>query len=259
MITLGFRSGSSNPKLKRTELTTLCRYAVAVAMHIDVGIPAYMPDVVVPGIEVLSGPGKELGLLLLEALRRRLPEPPKHPLLSVGVQPVLQQLVQVGIAVEAAIALEEVVLYITHHTFGLALGSGPLGPAGPGGKAVMVGQLQEAGIEGNLAIAVVANHGGLLVVHQNAGRNTAKVPEGLHQRLIGMLCILARAGPDMEVPGVTQDIDGEIDGAEPTAHFRPDLAPVMLELFAGKRLVPDGSLAGPQGPFGLDVLTNEGG
>jgi len=239
--------------------TTLCWHTVAVAMDIDVGVPANVPDVVVSGIEVLSRPGQELGQLLLEPLRRGLPEPPKHPLLRVGVQPVLQQLVQVRVAVEAAIALEEVVLHVTHHALGLALGSGPLGPAGPGGKAIMVSQLQEASIEGNLAIAVVANHGGLLVVHQNAGRDTAKVPEGLQQRLIGVFCILARTGPDVEVPGVAEDIDGEIDGTEPAAHLRPDLAPVVLELLARKRLVPDGSLAGPQGSFGLNVLTNEGG
>ena len=51
----------------------------------------------------------------------------------------------------------------------------------------------------------------------------------------------------MEVPGVAEDIDGEIDGTEPAAHLRPDLAPVVLDLLARKRLVPDGSLAGPTG------------
>eukprot|EP01093_Parvamoeba_rugata_P004574 TRINITY_DN16284_c0_g1_i1.p5 TRINITY_DN16284_c0_g1~~TRINITY_DN16284_c0_g1_i1.p5 ORF type:complete len:160 (-),score=13.03 TRINITY_DN16284_c0_g1_i1:631-1110(-) len=158
-----------------------------------------MANVVVPCIELGRWPGQQLASFFFETLSRRLLELAQCPLAGIAAQPLLQQLVQVRVAVEAAIALEEVVLHVAHHAFGLALGSGPLGPASPGGEAVMVRQFQKACVEDHAATTVMPNDGGFLVIHQDTFGHTAKIPEGLHQGLVGMLCVLAGSGPDMEV------------------------------------------------------------
>ena len=121
----------------------------------------------------------------------------------------------------------------------------------------MIGQFQEAGIEGDLAITVMTNHRRLLVIHQNTGRNAVKIPEGLYQGLVGVFGILAWARPDVKVSGVTQHVHRDVDGTDPATDFGPDLAPVMLELPARLRLVSNRLLAGSQGALGLDVLANQ--
>ena len=123
---------------------------------------------------------------------------------------MLQQLIQVRVAVEAAVPLEEVVLYVAHHPLGLAFGSGALRATGFGNEPIMIGQLQEAGIEGDLAITVMTNHRRLLVIHQNTGGDAIKVPEGLHQGLVGVFRILAWAGPDVKVSGVAQHVHRDV-------------------------------------------------
>ncbi len=134
---------------------------------------------------------------------------------------------------------------------------GALRPAGLGDKAVMVGQFQEAGIEGDLAIAIMTNHRRLLVIHQHAGWNAIKVPEGLHQGLVGVFGVLARASPDVKVSGVTQHVHRDVDGTHPATDFGSDLPPVMLELLTRLRFVSNRLLAGSKGAFGLDVFTNQ--
>jgi len=163
----------------------------------------------------------------------------------------------VGVAVEAAVALEEVVLHVTHHPFGLAFGSGALRPAGLGDKAVMVGQCQETCVEGDLAIRVMTNHRRLLVVHQDTVRNAIKVPEGLHQRFVGVLGILTWTRPDVKVAGVTQHIHRDVDGTDPATDFGPELTPVMLELLARVRLVSDRLFTGAKRSLGLNVLADQ--
>lgn len=162
------------------------------------------------------------------------------------------------VAVEAAITLEEVVLHVAHHALGLAFGSGALGPAGPGGEAVIVRQFQEACVEDHAATTVMPDDGGFLVIHQNPFGHATKVPEGLNQGLVGVLRVLTGSGPDMKVAGVPEDIDREVDGAQATSHLRPDLAPVVLKLFAGNCLVSNGLFTGSQAALGLDVATNQG-
>lgn len=70
--------------------TTLGRHAVAVAPHIDVGIPAHMADVVIAGIEVRCRTRAELVALFLKALSRRLLELAQCPLAGIAAQPLFQ-------------------------------------------------------------------------------------------------------------------------------------------------------------------------
>lgn len=175
-----------------------------------------------------------------------------------SLQPQLEQLVQVGNALELPVALEEVLLHIAHHAFGLALGARALWTARLGGEAVVIGQLQEASIEDDTVVPVVLQHRRLLVVDQHRARYAAEVAEGLHQRLIGVLGILAGRRPGMEAPRIAQRVDRKIDLAALAGDDRLDFAPVVLELEAGLGLEAHGLLARPQRSLGLDVHAYDG-
>lgn|GEM_PF-4255381 len=169
-----------------------------------------------------------------------------------------EQLVQVGVALERPIALEEVLLYVAHHALGLALGARALRAARLGREAVMVGQLQEASVEDHAVVPVMLEHSSLLIIDQYGARYAAKITEGLYQRLVGMLGILARGRPGMEPPRIAQGINRKIDLAALTSHNGLGLAPVMLELETRRGLEADGLLAGPQRPLGLDIASHHG-
>ena len=66
-----------------------------------------------------------------------------------GHQPLLELLVEVWQALEGPVAPEEVFLHVAHLPLVLALGLGPMGPAGLRHEAVVPGQLQEARAESN--------------------------------------------------------------------------------------------------------------
>lgn len=149
-------------------------------------------------------------------------------------------------------------LHVAHHAFGLALGPRALRTARLGREAVVVGQLQEPGIEDHAPVAVMLEHRRLLVIDQHRARYATEVVERLHQGLVGVLGVLTRCRPGMEAARVAQGVDGEIDRAVLAGHHGLDFAPVVLQLEAGLGLETHGLLAGPQGPLGLDVHPHQG-
>lgn len=115
-------------------------YAVAVAANLDVAIPGHVPDIEVAGIEVGCRQWLQMRLLDSEALRRRFPELAKIAPVSYICYPLLQELIDMGKAVEPSVADKEVLLEIFHHPLNLTFGPGPARAARPRQEAIVVGQ-----------------------------------------------------------------------------------------------------------------------
>jgi hypothetical protein len=103
---------------------------------------------------------------------------------------VLGQLIEMGPAVEGAVADEEVVLDVADVALVLALRLGSGRATGARPEAVMPGQIQEPRMEHDLAAAPMGEHRALLVIDQDFARHAAAPLEGPHQRLVGMLGVL---------------------------------------------------------------------
>lgn len=73
-----------------------------------------------------------------------------------------------------------------------------------------------------------------------------------------MLGILAISSPCMEVPRVTEGVNGEVHFAALAVDNRLDFTPVVLELLAGLRLEAYGLFGRTQGTFGMHILTQRG-
>lgn len=95
-------------------------------------------------------------------------------------------------------------------------------------EAVMVSQLQETGIEDHMTTAVMLDDSSFLVIHQDTLGHALKVPKGLYQGLVGMLCVLTRSGPGMKMARVAENIDREVDTAQSSRHLGTDLPPIVL-------------------------------
>src|SRR6185295_12520800 len=153
-------------------------HAVAIAADLDVGIPADLArlpvrGVVAPGWQGLQGRG-----LPCKALGHDFVDGAVHPRVGLLAEPLLGELVEVGPALEGAVADEEVVLDVADVALVLALGLGPGWATGPGAEAVVAGQIEEPGMELDLAATPMREDGGLLIVDQNLGRPAAKPLEG---------------------------------------------------------------------------------
>ncbi len=62
----------------------------------------------------------------------------------------------------------------------------------------------------------------------------------------------------MEVPGVTEGVNGEVHFAALAVDNCLDFTPVVLELLAALRLEVYGLFGGTQGTFGMHILTQRG-
>lgn len=103
-----------------------------------------------------------------------------------------------GVALELPVALEEVLFDVADHALRLAFGPRALRPARLRREAVVVGQLQEAGVEDHPVVPVMLQHRRFLVVDQYRAWDHVEVAECLHQGLEGVFGILARGQPGVE-------------------------------------------------------------
>ncbi len=232
------------------------RHAVAVTSDVDVGVPAHVSLIVVAGIEVRRRQRLKGRSLLFPTLRRAGLVLSQHP----PVEPLLQQPVEMAVALEVPVALEEVLFHIAHHPLGLALGTRPLGPTRLGLEAVMVGvgQIQEAGVEMHGAVPIMPDHGRLLIVHQDLARHAAEVVEGPDQPFIGVFGVFPGSGPDVQIARGAEYVHDKMDRAGLTGQVGPDLAPIVLKLLPGFRLIANGLLARAKSALGLDVQPDQG-
>jgi hypothetical protein len=88
------------------------RHRVAVAAHVDEGVPADLPLLPVRGVVAGGWQGLQLGGLAREALAHDFLHRTVQPLVRFLAKPLLCQLVQVRPALEAAVAHEKVVLHV---------------------------------------------------------------------------------------------------------------------------------------------------
>lgn len=112
----------------------------------------------------------------------------------------------------------------------------PAWTAGTWREAIVFCQLEEAVVEDNLITVVMLENGRFLVINQHRFDAAAKVGKGFDQGFIGMLSILTVGGPCMEVPGVTEGVNGEVHFAALAVDNRLDFTPVVLELLTRLRL-----------------------
>jgi len=138
--------------------------AIAIPAGLDVGIP---PDLTRLPVRRVIAPGRQ------GVQRRGFPgEAVAHDFVDRAVdaligflpEPLLRELVEMGPALEGAVADEEVVLHVPDVPLVLALGLGSGRPAGPRDEAVMPRQIHEARMETDHAPAGMREHGALLVI-----------------------------------------------------------------------------------------------
>jgi hypothetical protein len=193
-----------------------------------------------------------------EALGDDLVHGAVHPGIGLLPEPLLGELIEVGPALEGAVADEEMVLDVADVALVLALGLGPRRATGPRAEAVVAGQIEEPGMELDGAPAPMGDDGGLLIVHPDLAGHAAEPLEGPDQRLVGMLGVLGIGAPEMEAARVTERADGEMhrDGL-PGQHGGLH-APVRLHLSTGLGLKPHRRPARPQRAFGMEIVAQDG-
>jgi hypothetical protein len=96
-------------------------------------------------------------------------------------EPLPGELVQVGPALEGAVADEEVVFHVPDVPLVLALGLRPGGATGPGHEAVVTRQIHEARVEVDRAPAGMRQHRTLLVIDQDLARGAPEPLKGADQ------------------------------------------------------------------------------
>src|SRR5206468_1168309 len=155
-------------------------HAVAIAADLDVGVPADLARLPVRRVVALGRQGLQRWGLPGEALGDDLVHGAVHARVGFLPEPPLGELVEVGPALEGAIADEEVVLDVPDVALVLALGLRAGRATGPGTEAVVAGQIDEARVELDVAATRVRDDGGLLIVDQDLGGAAAEPLEGPH-------------------------------------------------------------------------------
>lgn len=180
-----------------------------------------------------------------------------HPGVGFLPEPLLGQLVEVGPALEGAVADEEVMLDVADVALVLALGLGSGRATGPRAEAIVPGQIEEPGMELDGAAAPMRDDGGLLIVDQDLGRDAPEPLEGPHQRLVGMLGVLAVRPPEVEAARVTEGVHREVHRDGLARDHRRLHGPVGLHLPAGLSLEAHRRPPGPQRPLGLQIVADD--
>jgi hypothetical protein len=112
-------------------------------------------------------------------------------------QPLLGELIQMGPAVEGAIADEEVVLDVADVALVFALGLGSCRPTRPRPEAIVSGQIEKPRMEDVAAAARMGDDRALLVIDEDLPRDAAEPLEGADERLVGVLGIFGVRRPEM--------------------------------------------------------------
>src|SRR5262245_5904583 len=230
-------------------------HAVAIAADLDVRVPADLTRfpvrrVVAPGWQRLERrdlPG--------EALGHHLAHRAVHARVGFLPQPLLGELIEMSPTLERAIADEEVVLHVADVAFILALGLGAGGATSARAEAIVAGQVHEPRVELDVAATPMRDDGGLLIVDENFGGRAAEPLEGAHERLIGMLGILAVRPPEVEAARVAERAHREVHRDGLSRNDGGLDRPVRLQLSARLGLEAHRrSAAGAQRSLGPDVV-----
>ena len=100
---------------------------------------------------------------------------------------------------------------------------------------------------------IMFKHGGLLIIDQYCARYAAKITEGLYQRFIGMLGILAGGRPGMKTPRIAQGINRDIDLIARPGDNGFDFAGASL----AKLLYHEKFLSASHGAISCGLVTNK--
>jgi len=212
------------------------RHRIAIAVHADVAVPGHLPHVAVAGVEGRDRQGPQRRRLARVALGDDLPDRAVHAPVSLLAQPGLGLGIEMRQAVKRPIAHEKVRLDITNHALVLALGAGPIGPAGPRGEAVVTGQVDKARVKAHVLTHPMLEHGRLLIVDQHLVGHAGEPGKAAHQRFVGVLGVLAGRRPEVKAPRIAQRIDRETHLLRHTGDLGDHLAPVVLQLLARRGL-----------------------
>ena len=181
-----------------------------------------------------------------------------HALVGFLLEPLLQLLVEMGLAVEGPVAHKEMLFQIAHHAFVFAFGLRPPGFAGAGPEAIVASEIDKARVELDTPSGGMEQDSGFLVIHQHLLGHAAKVLETADQPFVGVFGILAGGTPDVKAPRVGELIDDELDGREQPGNGGGDRAPIALELAAGQRFKAHGGAAGLLRALGREIGTEQG-
>ena len=216
-------------------LTVGVRHRVQVAVdgdHAVLGHPAFK------GQHVREGAGRQRlqgRALRLEGGMDHLAGGGMGALVGYLMAPVVKLPVQVLQVVKLA-GQEKVLAHVPERAFHLALGLGPVGPAGPGVETVVRGQGQQGGMVDDLTRLGLAQHRGLHAVIQQPGRDPAQLGK---RRLVAGHQHVQGLAPDKapeQVTGMAQHQGKQRDyphhlGVLPEAHL--EVGKVDLPLVTG--------------------------
>ena len=185
--------------------------------------------------------GLELRLLLGEGLGDDPAGGGVDPRVGDRVEPVAELGVQVVEVLERA-GEEEVLADVAVRPLDLALGLGPVGPAGLGVEAVVAGEVDQRPVVDDVALGVLAQDRGLHPVIEDLARHAVERGEGGEVAAQHGLQVLVQdeAGPE-------QAAVAEHQGEQPDDPGHPrlvgerhlELGEVDLRLVAGRRLEAD--------------------
>ena len=106
-------------------------------------------------------------------------------------EPLLGELVQVGPALEGAVAHEEVMLHVADHPLIFAFGLRPGRSAGPRHKAIVTRQIHKPRMKPSRPSHRMLEDRRLLIVYQHLSRHATEPVEASDEAFIGMLRIRA--------------------------------------------------------------------
>ena len=161
-----------------------------------------------------------------------------HARIGDGIEPMTELLVQVVEVAERA-AEEEVFADIAERPLDLALGLGPIGPAGARLEAVVAGEVDEGAVVDDEPVGVLADDRGLHAIVEDGARRAPDRLEGRDVAAKNALQILVEDEPRPDQPGVPEHHRKEPDDAlDARLVGELDLEPgeVDLGLLARRRL-----------------------
>ena len=151
-----------------------------------------------------------------------------HPVARAGIE---------GVEAGEIEAAEEVALDVPHGRLDASLLLGLPGSTRPDLEAVVLGQIDIAGMKGDGTAAGMIEHGGFAVVDPDLGRNTSEVGEcvlvGAQEELHG----LTESELEVKAPTVSQDQDEEADASAGVAALDPPgMSPIDLSTLTGEEV-----------------------
>jgi len=209
---------------------------VAVGVEQDLAVPVDLAEGLQRGIVIHRGQRSQVGDLLLPALL----DAPVMGAVDAAVGRLGQpaQEVLIGLCYrDEPVAPPEVLPQVIDGALHLVLRPGAVRGTGDGRKAVVMGEVQELGIEDRLARRVAAGHHVLEVVVEALGRDPLQIPEGpdmaIHEALQG--AALEKLGIEGPAEAQHQD-EGKDRGRSSRGLHELEVGPVELGLPARLRL-----------------------